>query len=164
MRILGIDPGTRVVGYGVIAKEGSRLLPVAAGLIRLDPAEPLSQRLGRILRSMQVVIQRARPDVAVLEEIFYGRNVSSLIKIGQARGVLLAACAVENLETCGYPPAEVKRAVTGNGRASKSQVREMVRVLLGHEETLDSEDVSDALAVAICHAHRAGLKERGLMT
>jgi crossover junction endodeoxyribonuclease RuvC len=162
MRILGIDPGTRVVGYGLIEAEGSKLFPVAGGIIRTEPNDPMSRRLKQIHESLRVVIRRCRPDAAVVEEVFYGQNISTLIKIGEARGAILAACAIADLETFGYPPAEVKKAVTGNGRASKVQVREMVSMLLGQRMEVETEDVTDALAVAICHANRAKFKPRGM--
>ena len=155
MKILGIDPGTRVVGYGMIELRGTELLPIAGGIIRTNPAEPISRRLKQIHENIGVVLKRCDPDVAVIEEVFFGKNISTLIKIGEARGAILAACALSDVETFGYPPAEVKKAVTGNGRAPKSQVREMVGMLLGKRLEVETDDVSDALAVAICHANRA---------
>ncbi len=158
MKILGIDPGTRIVGYGMIEVKGSKLIPLVGGIIRTDKEEPPSKRLRQIHENMCVVLKRCRPDVAVVEEIFFGCNISTLIRIGEARGTLLAACAIEEVETVGYPPAEVKKAVTGNGRASKEQVRAMVNVLLGQEQVYETDDVSDALALAICHASRAHVR------
>jgi crossover junction endodeoxyribonuclease RuvC len=158
MKILGIDPGTRVVGYGMIELRGTELLPIAGGIIRTDPAEPISRRLKQIHENIVVILKRCDPDAAVIEEVFFGKNISTLIKIGEARGAILAACALSNVETFGYPPAEVKKAVTGNGRAPKSQVRTMVGMLLGRRLKVETDDVSDALAVAICHANRARFK------
>jgi crossover junction endodeoxyribonuclease RuvC len=155
MKILGVDPGTRVVGYGVIETKGTSMVPLVGGVIRTRQQDPLSRKLKQIHENMRVVLARSRADVVAVEQVFYGKNISSLIKIGEARGVILAACAMEGLETAGYSPAEVKKTVTGNGRASKSQVREMVRVLLGNIQDFQTDDVSDALAVAICHAQRA---------
>ncbi|MHC4945445.1 MAG: crossover junction endodeoxyribonuclease RuvC [Planctomycetota bacterium] len=162
MKILGIDPGTRVVGYGLIELKGTTLNPLACGLIRPPQNDPLSQRLRNIHDNIYVVLKRTRPDVVAVEEIFFGRNVATLIKIGEARGVILSACAAAGVEVAGHSPAEVKKAVTGNGRAAKSQVREMVAVLLGKKVSMETDDVSDALAIAICHANRARLKEIGI--
>lgn len=155
MRILGIDPGTRIVGYGVIESRGNTLSAVASGVIRAGAKDMLSRRLLHINDSIAEIIKRCAPHIIAVEEIFYGRNVSTLIKIGEARGVILAAAAAAGVETVGYPPAEVKKAVTGNGKATKNQVREMVSTLLGREVPLESFDESDALALAICHANRA---------
>jgi crossover junction endodeoxyribonuclease RuvC len=155
MKILGVDPGTRVVGYGAIDARGTSLTPLAGGVIRTAKQHSLGMKLKQIHENMREVLTRSRPDVVAVEQIFYGCNISTLIKIGEARGTILAACALEGVETVGYAPAEVKKAVTGNGRASKPQVREMVRVLLGNAEEFETDDVSDALAVAICHAQRA---------
>jgi len=154
MRILGIDPGTRLIGYGVIDQDGGSLHPVACGLIRTDKDSPLSYRLKQIHENISVVLDRCKPDFAAIEEIFYGCNVATLIKIGEARGVILAACSLKGIEAFGYSPSEVKKAVTGNGRASKTQVREMIKMLLGDNFKIETDDVSDALAVAICQANR----------
>lgn len=155
MRILGIDPGTRYIGYGVIDLLGSQIQPVACGLIRTDTKKPLNFRLKQIHENLLVILDRCNPDVTAVEQVFYGCNVATLIKIGEARGVILAANALKGIETFGYSPAEVKKAVTGNGRASKSQVQEMVKHLLGAELIFETEDVSDALAIAVCHANRS---------
>lgn len=155
MRILGIDPGTRILGYGVVELKGNSLLPQVGGIIRTDKKHDRSSKLHQIHKNLLQVIKRAKPDVVAVEEVFYGVNVASLIKIGEARGAVLAACGQQGVVTYGYPPATVKKAVTGNGRATKAQVREMVMTLLGRNLELETDDVSDALAVAICHAHRA---------
>lgn len=162
MRILGIDPGTRIVGYGVIDLKGSQLVPVAGGVIRTFPKEAMAKRLLMIHEHLLTVIERVKPDVAAVEQVFHGRNTSTLIKIGEARGVILSACASAGVEAMGHSPAEVKKAVTGNGRASKEQVRDMVTVLLGKGLELETHDVSDALAIAICQANRSRFQSMGL--
>jgi len=163
MKILGIDPGTRLVGYGVIQTKGTTLLPVVGGVIRTHIPDPLCRKLFSIHENIRVVIERCQPDVVAVEEVFFGKNVSSLVKIGEARGAILAACAAEGLDVTGYTPAQVKKAVTGNGRAQKSQVRSMVEVFLGKGLKLETDDVSDALAIAICHAHRFRFESMGIL-
>ncbi len=154
MRILGIDPGTRIVGYGVLDVKGNVLEPVASGLIRTSVKEDIPFRLKEIWDGMGEVIRRVSPDVAVVESIFHGKNTSSLIKIGEARGVILLAATVQNVPTESFSPAEVKKSVTGRGNARKEQVREMVRVILGCAIDAESDDVTDAMAIAICKSHR----------
>jgi len=162
MRILGIDPGTRAVGYGLVEARGSAVHPLAVGLIRPAAKDPLPRRLAEIFDRVQEVITRCRPDIAAVEEVFYGRNGATLIKIGEARGVILSAFGKAGVDVVGHSPAAVKKAVAGNGRATKAQVREMVGMLLGKDLEFDSHDVSDALAIALCHAHRCRLKALGL--
>lgn len=163
MKILGIDPGTRLVGYGVIKVKGTSMSPLVGGVLRTNPADPLHRKLHTIFENVREVIQRSGPDIIAVEEVFYGKNVSSLVKIGEARGAILAACASEGREVVGYTPAQVKKAITGNGRAQKSQVRAMVEVFLGKGLKLETDDVSDALAIAICHAHRHRFESMGIL-
>ncbi len=154
MRILGIDPGTRIVGWGVLDVKGNRLEPIASGVIRAPAKEALSVKLNRIHQGVSQVIEKTSPQVVAVEDIFHGPNTATLIKIGEARGVIVLAAAAAGLPVESYTPAEVKKAVTGRGNATKEQVREMVQVILGvsvDEETLDE---TDALAIAICHSHR----------
>lgn len=154
MRIMGIDPGTRIVGWGVLDVMGSRLEPVASGVIRAPAKETLSVRLKMIHDGIGRVIEKTSPEIVAVEDIFHGPNTATLIKIGEARGVIVLAAADAGLPVESYTPAEVKKAVTGRGNATKEQVREMVQVILGvavEEETLDE---TDALAVAICQSHR----------
>ena len=155
MRIMGIDPGTRIVGYGVIDHEGSSLIPQAGGIIRCARDADMCKRLAQIQNDITVVLKRCKPAVVAVEQVFYGKNISTLIKIGEARGAILAACGKAEVKVFGHSPAAVKKAVTGNGRATKAQVREMHGTLLGSDLSCETEDVSDALAVAICQAHRA---------
>jgi crossover junction endodeoxyribonuclease RuvC len=154
LRIMGFDPGSRFTGYGVVDRKGSRIEPVAYGRIVLDPKEPLPQRLALLSARARDLVALHRPEVAVLESLFRGVNDRSLIVLAQARGALLAALAVEALEICELTPAEVKSAVTGNGRADKVQVDRMVRLILGLAKEDLKPDTSDALAVAICFGQR----------
>ncbi|MFQ5697800.1 MAG: crossover junction endodeoxyribonuclease RuvC [Myxococcota bacterium] len=151
MRVLGIDPGSRATGYGVVAQEGPRLERVAGGVIRVGEGE-LTRRLAAIAAALEAVLLETRPDCVALEAVFSARNPRSALLLGQARGAALVACGRVGLAGAEYSPAEVKRAVTGHGGADKAQVQRMVRRLLGLAEA-PASDEADALAVAICHAH-----------
>jgi crossover junction endodeoxyribonuclease RuvC len=154
MRILGIDPGTRVVGYGVVDLVGNRMRPVAHGVIRADMAHDYGARLRSIHDGLARVIVEHRPDQVAIEEAFYGKNAASALRMGEGRGVAILAAALHDRPLFQYTPAEVKKAVVGNGRAHKEQIQEMVRLLLGLPEIPEPEDAADALAVAICHCNR----------
>ena len=160
MRILGVDPGTRIVGYGVLDVNGNLFEPVASGVIRTSRTGDLSQRLREIWDGIREVIKRTHPDVAAVEAVFHGRNTSSLIKIGEARGVILLAAASAGIPAKSYSPAEVKKAVTGRGNARKEQVRHMVGIICGRIIEAETDDVTDAMAVAICQAHRVQIPGR----
>ena len=154
MRVIGIDPGTQVCGYGIVDCNGTGRKAVDYGVVRCT-AGALPERLSTIYGGLRQVIARQRPEVAAVEGAFYGRNPRTAIKIGEARGMVLVAAA--GLEVAEYPPATVKQAVAGTGRASKSQVQQMVRLILELPELPEPLDASDALAIAICHCHRARL-------
>lgn len=153
MLILGVDPGSRQTGYGAVRKDGPDLEAVEAGTIRLPTDEPLPARLARLAREIGRVADRLQPATVVLETPFHGMNARSLIVLAQARGALLAALAERDLDIREFTPAEVKSAVTGNGRAAKDQVAQMVRMLLSFDGDC-STDATDALAVAVCCANR----------
>jgi crossover junction endodeoxyribonuclease RuvC len=157
MRVLGIDPGTQVMGYGVVEEERGQLRPVGKGTIA--PRGELPERLECIYNGLQEVIRTFSPDAVVMESPFYAKNVLSTLKLGQVQGVVVLAANHASLNSCSYTPMEVKAALVGYGRATKAQVREMVKRLLGIDGALPL-DASDALAVAICHIHTAELKER----
>ncbi len=156
MRILGIDPGSRITGYGVIVKEGNRLVHVDNGAIFTDAAKDFPLRLQRIYRGLSEVIERDRPDVAALENIFFAKNVQSALKLGQARGAAIVAAVNAGLPVHEYSALQVKQAVVGHGKSAKIQVQQMLKVLLNLPEVAQ-EDASDALAVAVCHAHSFSL-------
>jgi crossover junction endodeoxyribonuclease RuvC len=151
VRILGIDPGSRATGYGVVEVEGSRLARVAGGVIR-PGAELLSERLACIASTLDGVVERTAPRSAALESVFAARNPRSALMLGQARGAALVACGLAGLPTAEYAPAQVKRAVVGYGAASKEQVQRMVQRLLGLASPPPADE-ADALAVALCHAN-----------
>ncbi len=150
-RILGIDPGSRATGYGVIEDSGG-LRMLAAGTLRFPRGAALSDRLGRIFAGLQAVIAEHGPEQAVLEQVFMHRNADSALKLGHARGAALTACVQAGLPIAEYTPAGIKQAVVGGGRADKAQVGYMVRALL-QLRTQPAEDAADALAAALCHAH-----------
>ncbi len=154
LRILGLDPGSRHTGYGLIDRRGRRLEVVAQGRISLPARAALPARLARLCRELAALLERFEPDVAVLESLYRGVNPRSLIVLAQARGALVAQLAVAGLEIREYSPAEIKSALTGNGRADKRQVGRMVALLLGLAASELSSDASDALAVAVCFAQR----------
>lgn len=149
--MLGIDPGSRATGYGVVDREGGRLERVAGGVIRVAGQE-LARRLAAIAEALEAVLLETQPDSVALEAVFLARNPRSALLLGQARGAALVACGRMGLAGSEYSPAEVKCAVTGYGSADKAQVQQMVGRLL-HLAEVPPADEADALAVAICHAH-----------
>jgi len=154
LRILGIDPGSRVTGYAVITASvdpAPRLAYVECGVVEADERDPIEARLGEIARGIREIVAELRPDVVAMEDVFYGKNVRSMIALAQARGAALVAVAQSGLAVAAYAPAKVKLAVTGRGRAGKDQVGLMVRGLLGLRRA-PRVDATDALAVAVTHA------------
>lgn len=155
MRIMGIDPGTRVVGYGVIDVMGNRLLPVAHGVIRAKMDGEYTARLRSIYDGLVQVIRTHEPEEVAIEEAFFGKSASAALRMGEGRGVAIVSVASQDRPLHQYTPAEIKMAVVGNGRAHKEQIQEMVRLILGLKELPEPEDAADALAVAICHCNRS---------
>ena len=156
-RIMGIDPGTRHVGYGVLEQRGFELLRLDSGCIAADSG-PISERLVVIYRGLREVIGRLAPDAVAVETVFTGDNPRTAIAIGEGRGVAVLAAAESGVAVAGYEPAVVKRAVAGNGRAGKEQVRSMVRVLLRLAAPPETDHEAYALDVAITHALHARLR------
>ena len=154
MRILGIDPGSRTTGYGVVDADGAAIRCVECGVLAASAGLPLARRLGEMLRGLLEVLEELRPDVAAVEDVFHAVNARSALALGQARGVALAAASMSGLAVHAYAPSVVKKAVTGRGRASKEQVGRMVRLLVGLKRE-PRVDAADALAVAVAHAHIA---------
>jgi crossover junction endodeoxyribonuclease RuvC len=154
VRVLGVDPGTRITGFGILDLEpGARPRLVARGAIRLPPG-PIPERLRLLYRGLTEIIEEHRPGELAVETVFHGNSFESVLKVGEARGVVLLAGALNGLEIHQYTPARVKRTVTGNGCATKAQVQAMVVRLLDLAEAPEPRDVSDALALAICHGQR----------
>ena len=152
MRVLGIDPGMAACGYAVVDAQGGRLTAVEHGWWRTSARQEPEQRLKLIFDLVSELISRHEPDSASLEESYVGADARSALSVGQARGVLLVACASAELACTEYSPSTVKQAVCGYGRADKAQVGRMVTTILRLEEPPKSDHASDALAVAICHA------------
>jgi crossover junction endodeoxyribonuclease RuvC len=153
MIILGVDPGSLRTGYGVIETDGRRHVLVEKGVVSAAPALDLARRLHVIHRGICEVIARARPDVLAVEDLFHAVNTRSALVLGHVRGAVLLAGASAGIPVTAFPPATVKVQVTGFGRAEKSQVAMMVARLLGLDGDGEAGDASDALAVALCHAH-----------
>jgi crossover junction endodeoxyribonuclease RuvC len=150
-RILGIDPGSRITGYGVLEVAGKHVGYLASGCIRPDPG-PFVERLADIYRGVQEIIESYSPSECAIEEVFLARNPSSALKLGQARGVAIAAAVSQGLAVHEYAARKVKQTVVGTGRAGKEQVQHMVQVILGLPAA-PGADAADALAIAICHVN-----------
>lgn len=159
IRLLGLDPGLRYTGWGIVEAEGNRLRYVADGVVASDASESLACRLRALHDGLAVLIARYQPDEAAVEEVFVNRNGASTLKLGQARGVVLLAPALAGLEVGEYSTRAIKKAVVGTGAATKEQVAMMVRQMLP-AAIMKRADASDALAVAICHAHHRASAQR----
>lgn len=153
--VLGIDPGTSRTGYGIVRVERSGLALVDAGVLRSPSGPVLGQRIRRLCDQMEALLERHGPAMAAMEGVFTARNVRSSLTMAHVRGAFLLTLARRELAVAEYAPGEVKRAVTGHGNADKEQVRHMVRFLVGRRDLTLPLDATDALAVAICHAHTA---------
>jgi crossover junction endodeoxyribonuclease RuvC len=160
IRILGVDPGLRNTGWGVIEVLGTRLAYVSCGSIRTDAAGSLAERLALIHRALVRLVEDQRPGEAAVEETFVNRDPQSTLKLGQARGVALAALAMQGLPVAEYAANLIKKTVVGVGHAEKAQVAMMVKTLLPSSQA-PSPDAADALAVAICHAQHRAARARG---
>jgi len=154
MRVMGLDPGLRRTGWGIVSARSGRLRHVASGVVESDPKAPLAERLAALFVGLQAVIAAHAPDVAAVEETLVNRNGRATLKLGQARGVALLAPARAGLVVAEYAPTAVKKALVGGGRAEKAQVEAMVRLLLPDADPRGA-DAADALAVAVCHVHHA---------
>ena len=157
VRIIGIDPGLRNTGWGVIEAEGTRLSYVADGSVHSDTDAPLATRLLQIHTQLAEILQRYAPDEAAIEETFVNKDARATLKLGQARGAAMLAPALAGIRVAEYAPNVVKKSVVGAGHAEKDQVKHMVKVLLPRAE-LNTADSIDALAIAICHAHHRGTR------
>lgn len=155
MRLLGLDPGLRITGWGVLEQRDNRLIWVADGTVTSDEKLTLAERLAQLSRGVAEIIARHVPDEIAVEETFVNRNPASTLKLGQARGAVLAACGLADIPVSEYATRLVKKSLVGTGQGDKAQVAMMVRQLLPPCE-IKTEDASDALAVAICHAHHRG--------
>lgn len=163
MRILGIDCGTERTGWGVIESDGRRHLVIGQGVIRSRTTQPLELRLYGIAGSLRQILTQHQPDAAAVEGIFHAVNVKTALKLAHVRGVALLAIAEAGVSLGEYSPLEVKNSLVGYGRAEKHQVQLMVRNLTGFQEEFETEDASDALAVAICHATLCNSVQRAIL-
>ncbi len=152
MRILGVDPGTALTGFGIIDYEKTGTQLVAGGVIRTPAKQELAKRLATIFQEMSSLIKEYRPEQVAVEHLYFASNVSTAMSVSQARGVVLLCAAQAKLPISEYTPLQVKQAVTGYGRAEKKQIQEMVRTLLGLKELPKPDDAADAIAIAICHS------------
>lgn len=156
MRILGIDPGYAIVGYGVLDYRSNHFGIVDFGAITTPAGMDFGRRLEIIYDEMQVLIEKTKPEAMAIEKLFYNTNAKTVIDVGQARGVLFLAAQKNHLPVYEYTPLQVKQSVVGYGRAEKKQVQEMTRLMLHLDKVPKPDDTADALAMAICHAHTSG--------
>jgi crossover junction endodeoxyribonuclease RuvC len=159
MRLLGLDPGLRATGWGVIEAEGNSLSHVADGVVRPDDKAPLSDRLAALHAELRHIVETFAPDEAAVEETFANRNPASTLKLGQARGVVMLAPAQAGIPVAEYSANVIKKSLVGAGHADKTQIGAMVRMLLPGSAA-NSADAADALAVAVCHAHHLTTRRR----
>lgn len=155
MRILGIDPGYAIMGWGVIDNIGNRFEVVDYGAVTTSKDMDMPLRLKQLYNSLMDIIARTEPETAAIEQLFYNTNQKTVIMVGQARGVAMLACANSGLEINEYTPLQIKQALVGYGRAEKKQVQTMVKTILGLDEIPKPDDTADAIAAAITHAHAA---------
>lgn len=153
MRILGIDPGIAIVGYGVVDKEGNRYKTVAYDAVTTKAHTPLEDRLEKVYNGVCEIIKEYKPDAMSIEELFFNNNAKTALTVGQARGVIILAAVQNHIPVYEYTPLQVKQALTGYGRASKSQIQQMMKSMLGLTEIPKPDDVADALAIAVCHGN-----------
>ena len=158
MRILGIDPGYAILGYGVLDKIGNKFVTVAYGSITTDSKMEMPERLVALYDGLTGIIQTYKPDEASIEELFFNNNAKTAILVGEARGVAVLACAKQGLKISEYTPLQIKQALVGYGRADKKQVQAMVKAILNLDEIPKPDDTADAVAAAICHGHSGGYK------
>lgn len=158
MRILGVDPGTVVTGYGILETNGRALKTLDLGCVRLASKDSFAIRLKRIYDGLSAVIEEYNPDHFAIEDLFYAKNAKVALKMGHARGVAILAAVNHQIPTAEYSPREIKQSVVGNGGASKEQVQRMIQQVLNLPDLPEPIDAADALAVAVCHLHRVESK------
>lgn len=159
MITLGVDPGTALLGYGLVRGDDDLEL-MTFGVVETTKSEPMPERLKRLYDAVWELIREHEPDLLAIEQLFFSRNVTTALAVGQARGVVLLAAAQHGMEVFEYKPSEVKQTIAGHGNADKLQMQEMVRMLLGLREVPKPDDAADALAVALCHVQMSRLSRR----
>ncbi len=160
MRVIGIDPGSETLGWGIVEGDGLKYKAVDFGVVKSNPRHAFSKRLANIYSGVTAVIDEFRPDVLSIEEAFYAANVSVALKLGQVRGIVLLLGEQRGMRIEEYAPRLIKQTVVGYGNAEKHQVQEMVKILLRLSSVPTPHDAADALAIAICHFHHAGVNRR----
>lgn len=159
--ILGIDPGTNLLGYGIVAIEGKKMETVAVGVVRLSKLTDHGEKLHHIFERISSLIQSYSVTETAIEAPFYGKNVQSMLKLGRAQGVAIAASISKGIKVYEYEPRKIKQSITGNGNASKDQVSAMLQTLLKFEEAPETTDATDAVAAAVCHYFQSNPKQFG---
>ncbi len=160
MRILGIDPGYAIMGYGIVDLKGNRFSVCGYGAVTTQAGEEMPGRLKQLYFELMQILDEYRPDVVSIEELFFNKNTKTALMVGQARGVAILACANSGIEIFEYTPLQIKQGLVGYGRAEKIQVQQMVKTLLNLSEIPKPDDVADALAAAICHGHSSNYHSR----
>lgn len=155
MRILGIDPGYAIVGYSVIDYIGNKFNLITSGAVITEAGVSFPLRLEKIYRDLDEIIKEYKPDAVSIEELFFNNNAKTAIDVAQARGVILVVSRINNIPTYEYTPLQIKQAVAGYGRADKIQVQRMVKIILKTENLPKLDDITDSMAIGICHAHSA---------
>jgi len=160
MRILGIDPGYAIMGYGLVDMNGSKYSLVGCGALTTEAGQAMPDRLKDIYGKLMEVIAEFEPDAAAVEELFFNTNAKTAIHVGEARGAAILACANSGLEVYEYTPLQIKQALSGYGRADKNQIQQIVKSILGLPEIPKPDDAADAVATAICHGNSAAYLRR----
>ncbi|MCF0151566.1 MAG: crossover junction endodeoxyribonuclease RuvC [Firmicutes bacterium] len=160
MRILGIDPGYAIMGYGVVEKKGNSVTLLTAGAVTTDKDMNMSDRLKALYAGLMDIIAEYQPQEAAIEELYFNTNAKTVIFVGEARGVAVLACANSGLPIYEYTPLQIKTSLTGNGRADKKQVQFMVKKVLGMDDIIRPDDAADAVAAAITHANTGEVRKR----
>ncbi len=163
MRVLGIDPGLATMGYGVVEESGRGLKLVKAGTVNTTPGMTMPQRLLTIYQDTRTLLDTWQPDEIVFEELFFAKNTTTGIAVGEARGCALCACAEYGRPLFEYTPKQIKAAITGYGHAEKRQIQEMIRMILGLEDIIRPDDAADAVAAAVIHLQSGRLREQFIM-
>ncbi len=151
MRVLGIDPGTGITGWGIVEQNQNILHAIAYGVIRTESTKPMPERLKEIYQALEEIIEKYNPETVGIENLFFFKNQKTVISVGQARGVLIVCSVNKGKKVYDYTPLQVKQAITGYGRAEKKQMQKMVKMILNLKELPKPDDAADALAVSICH-------------
>lgn len=160
MKILGIDPGYAILGYGIIEMKGNHFSVCSYGAITTDTSMAMPDRLKYLYTQIMDIIHEHEPEVAAIEELFFNTNSKTALLVGQARGIVILACVNSGLEICEYTPLQIKQGLVGYGRAEKKQIQAMVKTILNLKEVPKPDDTADALAAAICHGHCAGFNNK----